>query len=87
MATGTATQPTRSAIVYRRNLAVGINLFDRLQLDEAIATSRSCKLHWAEAGRKRYLQRREARRRKVVNDSDRLKKYLARFNLIEAALR
>jgi transcriptional regulatory protein RtcR len=61
-----------------------IDLFDRLQLDAVIATCRSCTT-LAEAGRKLFAASRT--RRRAVNDSDRLKKYLARFNLDWAALK
>ena len=61
-----------------------IDLFDRLQLDAVIATCRSCAT-LAEAGRKLFAASRT--RRRALNDSDRLKKYLARFNLDWAALR
>lgn len=62
----------------------GIDLFDRLQLDAVIATCRSC-VTLAEAGRKLFAASRT--RRRALNDSDRLKKYLARFNLDWAAIR
>jgi transcriptional regulatory protein RtcR len=61
-----------------------IDLFDRLQLDAVIATCRSCAT-LAEAGRKLFAASRT--RRRAVNDSDRLKKYLARFNLDWASLK
>jgi transcriptional regulatory protein RtcR len=62
----------------------GIDLFDRLQLDAVVQTCRSCAT-LAEAGRKLFAASRT--RRRAVNDSDRLKKYLARFNLDWGALR
>ncbi|HEY0680785.1 MAG TPA: RNA repair transcriptional activator RtcR [Steroidobacter sp.] len=61
-----------------------IDLFDRLQLDVVIEMCRSCAT-MAEAGRKLFAASRT--RRRAVNDSDRLKKYLARFNLDWAALK
>jgi transcriptional regulatory protein RtcR len=61
-----------------------IDLFDRLQLDAVIQTCRSCAT-LAEAGRKLFAASRT--RRRALNDSDRLKKYLARFNLDWGALR
>jgi transcriptional regulatory protein RtcR len=61
-----------------------IDLFDRMQLDAVIETCRSCAT-LAEAGRKLFAASRT--RRRALNDSDRLKKYLARFNLDWAALR
>jgi transcriptional regulatory protein RtcR len=61
-----------------------IDLFDQLQLDAVIDTCRSCAT-MAEAGRKLFAVSRT--RRRATNDSDRLKKYLARFNLDWTALR
>ena len=61
-----------------------MDLFDRLQLDAVIQTCRSC-ASLAEAGRKLFAASRT--RRRALNDSDRLKKYLARFNLDWNALR
>ncbi len=61
-----------------------LDLFDRLQLDAVIATCRSCAT-LAEAGRKLFAASRT--RRRAVNDSDRLKKYLARFNLDWASIK
>ncbi|MET0535109.1 MAG: RNA repair transcriptional activator RtcR [Steroidobacter sp.] len=61
-----------------------LDLFDRLQLDAVVATCRSCAT-MAEAGRKLFAASRT--RRRAVNDSDRLKKYLARFDLDWAALK
>jgi transcriptional regulatory protein RtcR len=61
-----------------------VDLFDRLQLDAVIATCHSCAT-LAEAGRKLFAASRT--RRRAVNDSDRLKKYLARFNLDWASLK
>ena len=52
--------------------------FDRLQLESVIEVCRSCAT-LAEAGRKLFHVSRQ--RRSVVNDSDRLKKYLQRFGL------
>lgn len=83
-----AWQPERShsqleALLSPENRA-DIDLFDRLQLDAVITTCRSCTT-LAEAGRKLFAASRT--RRRAVNDSDRLKKYLARFNLDWAALR
>ena len=61
-----------------------LDLFDRLQLDAVIETCRGCAT-LAEAGRKLFAASRT--RRRAVNDSDRLKKYLARFDLDWASLR
>ena len=55
-----------------------IDLFDRLQLESVIATCRSAK-NLAEAGRQLFSVSRSAR--ESTNDSDRLRKYLARFGL------
>lgn len=56
----------------------GIDLFDRLQLESVIAVCRQSK-SLADAGRQLYSVSRGAR--ESVNDSDRLRKYLARFEL------
>jgi len=76
-------QSPRDSLLSAQSLA-DIDLFDRLQLDAVIATCRSCAT-LAEAGRKLFAASRT--RRRAVNDSDRLKKYLARFDLDWAALR
>jgi transcriptional regulatory protein RtcR len=56
----------------------GLDLFDRLQLQSVVDVCRhSASL--ADAGRKLFAVTRE--KRSVVNDSDRLRKYLARFGL------
>lgn len=55
-----------------------IDLFDRVQLAFVIRTCRECAT-LSEAGRKLYGATRE--NRKVQNDADRLRKYLARFDL------
>ncbi len=52
--------------------------FDRLQLEAVIDVCRQCST-LAEAGRRLFALSR--RKRSVVNDSDRLKKYLQRFGL------
>jgi transcriptional regulatory protein RtcR len=57
--------------------------FDRLQLESVIGVCRSC-ASLAEAGRRLFGVSRQ--KRSVVNDSDRLKKYLQRFGLDWAAL-
>ena len=61
-----------------------LDLFDRLQLEAVIGVCRSCS-SLAEAGRQLFAMSRT--RRSVMNDTDRLKKYLARFGLEWAALR
>ena len=55
-----------------------IDLFDQFQLSEVIKLCRQCKT-MSEAGRQLYAISRKGR--KQINDSDRLKKYLAKFNL------
>jgi transcriptional regulatory protein RtcR len=55
-----------------------LDLFDRVQLAFVIRTCREC-VNLSEAGRKLYGITRE--KRKVQNDADRLRKYLARFGL------
>lgn len=55
-----------------------IDLFDRLQLESVIATCRLSK-NMADAGKKLFEVSRT--KRSVLNDTDRLKKYLARFDL------
>ena len=57
--------------------------FDRLQLEAVVKVCRSCAT-LAEAGRRLFGVSR--RKRSVVNDSDRLKKYLRRFGLEWGAL-
>jgi transcriptional regulatory protein RtcR len=61
-----------------------IDEFDRLQLESVIAVCGQCD-SLAEAGRRLFHVSRT--KRSVVNDSDRLKKYLQRFGLDWAALR
>jgi transcriptional regulatory protein RtcR len=55
-----------------------LDLFDRLQLESVMKVCRDSR-SLAEAGRKLYGVSRA--QRSVINDSDRLKKYLARFEL------
>jgi transcriptional regulatory protein RtcR len=61
-----------------------LDLFDRLQLESVIASCRSCST-LAEAGRLLFPVSRT--QRSVVNDSDRLKKYLQRFDLDWASIK
>jgi transcriptional regulatory protein RtcR len=56
----------------------GLDLFDRLQLQAVIAVCRRSS-SLADAGRKLFAATRS--KRSSVNDSDRLRKYLARFDL------
>lgn len=58
--------------------AAKLDLFDRIQLDAVIKVCRESR-SLAEAGRKLFAVSRT--QRAVVNDSDRLKKFLARFGL------
>jgi transcriptional regulatory protein RtcR len=58
--------------------AADLDEFDRLQLEAVIAVCRQCAT-LAEAGRRLFAVSRG--KRSVVNDSDRLKKYLRRFGL------
>lgn len=55
-----------------------IDLFDQLQLREVIKVCRRCR-HLSEAGRQLFAASRE--RKSSSNDTDRLRKYLARFGL------
>ena len=55
-----------------------IDLFDRFQLAAVLQICRECR-SMSEAGRRLFAVSRQART--SVNDSDRLKKYLARFEL------
>jgi transcriptional regulatory protein RtcR len=61
----------------------GIDRFDRAQLAEVIRTCREAR-SLAAAGRSLFAASRS--RRSSFNDSDRLRKYLARFNLEFTAL-
>jgi transcriptional regulatory protein RtcR len=61
-----------------------LDLFDRLQLRAVIAVCRRSR-SLADAGRKLFAATRS--KRSSVNDSDRLRKYLARFDLDWARLR
>jgi transcriptional regulatory protein RtcR len=55
-----------------------LDLFDQLQLESILSICRASNT-LAEAGRKLFAVSRK--QRSVLNDTDRLKKYLARFNL------
>jgi len=61
-----------------------LDLFDRLQLQAVIGICRES-VSAADAGRKLFAATRQ--RRSTVNDSDRLRKYLARFGLDWALIR
>ena len=56
----------------------GLDLFDRLQLEAVLRVCRESHT-LSEAGRKLFHATRT--QRSVVNDADRLRKYLARFGL------
>jgi transcriptional regulatory protein RtcR len=58
--------------------AAGLDLFDALQLQAVIKVCRQSK-SLSDAGRKLFAVSRNAKRQ--PNDADRLKKYLARFDL------
>lgn len=58
--------------------ASSLDRFDRVQLEEVLRVCRSS-LSLSEAGRTLFAESR--RRRKSTNDADRLRKYLARFDL------
>ena len=62
----------------------GIDLFDRLQLEAVIRTCRESST-LSDAGRRLFDRSRE--RRSVVNDADRLRKYLLKFGLSWETLR
>jgi transcriptional regulatory protein RtcR len=64
-------------LLIRQQLAA-LDLFDRLQLEAVVAVCRHSN-SLADAGRKLFAATRS--RRSSVNDSDRLRKYLARFDL------
>jgi transcriptional regulatory protein RtcR len=66
------------ASVLGPNAIEKIDLFDRVQLAFVVRVCRECAT-LSEAGRKLYGATRE--KRKIQNDSDRLRKYLARFDL------
>jgi transcriptional regulatory protein RtcR len=55
-----------------------LDLFDRLQLREVIAVCRRCR-SLSEAGRRLFAASRN--RRASTNDADRLREYLARYDL------
>jgi transcriptional regulatory protein RtcR len=55
-----------------------LDLFDRCQLNTVIETCRSA-ISLSEAGRKLFSASRKEK--KLANDADRLRKYLARFSL------
>jgi len=61
----------------------GLDLFDRLQLQAVIAVCRQCKT-LSEAGRRLFQHSRG--QRSVVNDADRLRKYLGKWGLRWEAL-
>lgn len=64
--------------------AAQLDLFDRCQLEGVLAVCRTAQ-SLSEAGRKLFAASRQEK--KQANDADRLRKYLARFNLTFDALR
>jgi transcriptional regulatory protein RtcR len=76
-------QPTTLDGVLSEAQRAKLDLFDRLQLEAVIAVCRRS-TSLADAGRKLFAATRT--RRTSQNDSDRLRKYLARFELDWAAV-
>jgi transcriptional regulatory protein RtcR len=70
--------------VMRREQVSEIDLFDRIQLDAVIGVCRECG-SLSEAGRTLFAASRS--KRSSTNDSDRIRKYLARFGLSWSDLR
>jgi len=66
-----------SAVLSRKQVEE-LDLFDRVQLEEVVRVCRGSK-SLSEAGRVLFAASRQ--RKKLSNDSDRLRKYLARFDL------
>lgn len=75
---GSADHDAILSLVLGRDALAGLDLFDRVQLAFVIGVCRESGT-LSEAGRKLYAATRE--KRKVQNDADRLRKYLARFGL------
>jgi transcriptional regulatory protein RtcR len=76
-----ATEHSREDVlrsVFTTEQLAAIDLFDQLQLAEVITICRRCRT-LSEAGRKLFHASRESK--KMTNDADRLRKYLARFGL------
>jgi transcriptional regulatory protein RtcR len=69
--------PALATILTAEQLAA-VDVFDRLQLEQVIAICRRCR-SLSEAGR--TLFNRSRAQRSSTNDADRLRKYLARFEL------
>ncbi|SDK23648.1 transcriptional regulatory protein RtcR [Paracidovorax citrulli] len=65
-------------------MARTLDLFDRLQLEAVVRVCRECAT-LSEAGRRLFDQSRT--QRSVVNDADRLRKYLLKFGLEWEAVR
>ena len=64
--------------------AAALDLFDRCQLGVVVQVCRNS-ANLSEAGRRLFASSRQAK--KVTNDADRLRKYLARFGLDWAGLK
>lgn len=78
-ATQAATLPaTDLALLLPPEQCEALDLFDRLQLQAVIAICRQCKT-LSEAGRRLFQHSRE--QKSVVNDADRLRKYLGKWGL------
>jgi transcriptional regulatory protein RtcR len=75
---GTGSGPVDLAALLDAGTLAGLDLFDRLQLEAVITTCRRSRT-LSEAGRTLFDVSRT--RRSVVNDADRLRKYLLRFGL------
>jgi transcriptional regulatory protein RtcR len=73
-----ATDSATSSADLPRSPDPNLDLFDRAQLAFVVGVCRACAT-LSEAGRKLFGATRA--RRKVQNDADRLRKYLARFDL------
>ncbi|HMZ00020.1 MAG TPA: RNA repair transcriptional activator RtcR [Burkholderiaceae bacterium] len=76
-------EPVELADLLAPATLAGLDQFDRLQLQAVLGLCRRCRT-LSEAGRQLFDVSRRAR--SVVNDADRLRKYLARFGLDWAAL-
>jgi transcriptional regulatory protein RtcR len=72
------TAPVEKAVPAQPVDMQGMDLFDRLQLDAVLGVCRQCK-SLSEAGRTLFDQSRS--QRSVVNDADRLRKYLQKWGL------
>jgi transcriptional regulatory protein RtcR len=69
--------------ILRPDILAGLDAFDRIQLAEVVRVCRQCRSLSA-AGRTLFAASRT--KRKSENDADRLRKYLARFELSWAGI-